>query len=356
MPLVALISARPGAVPPGCRTCSGPTHGSSRRRRRRCSRAMSRRWTKAGSGDCSGRPTTGPVADSSASPPRYRRGVHRAGARLRRTGPAADPRVEARRVLVVEKTPSHSLHVELIARYTPQCGSCTSSATAATCDVAHRGLAMGLSWGAPRTVSHAAKIWADHVAAAGPWLASRCTRSPLRGPASRRRGRCCSASSSSAGHRSSRPRRDGGSRSTRCTAGIGGHVGTLLGRRSRSPSRGRPDRRASFAAGTSAAGETPGRRGNGSSSTTSRGRAHRAGYEVDDRWLGRHAVRHSAGPRRPAPSAPALGGVGRRTSAARTRIRRRRGAGRRRVRAPRRARLDRFLTSARVDRRVVGRL
>ena len=70
--------------------------------------------------------------------------------------------------MVLEKTPSHSLHVDLIARYVPgvrfihliRDGRDVASSLVA----ASQG--WGASWGAPGNVARAARTWSDHVTAA----------------------------------------------------------------------------------------------------------------------------------------------------------------------------------------------
>ncbi len=67
--------------------------------------------------------------------------------------------------LVVEKTPSHSHHVDLIARYAPQVRFLhiirDGRDSAASLVAASKG--WGESWGAPSTVTRAAYMWANHV-------------------------------------------------------------------------------------------------------------------------------------------------------------------------------------------------
>jgi hypothetical protein len=70
--------------------------------------------------------------------------------------------------IVLEKTPAHSLHVELIARYAPQARFLhiiRDGRDVATSLVA-ASQSWGAAWGAPATVSQAARVWAEHVEAA----------------------------------------------------------------------------------------------------------------------------------------------------------------------------------------------
>jgi hypothetical protein len=70
--------------------------------------------------------------------------------------------------VVVEKTPSHSLHVELIAQFAPQVRFLhivrDGRDVAASLVDASQG--WGSAWGAPNTVARAARTWVDYVSAA----------------------------------------------------------------------------------------------------------------------------------------------------------------------------------------------
>jgi sulfotransferase family protein len=70
--------------------------------------------------------------------------------------------------VVLEKTPSHSLHTDLIARYAPQARFVhvvrDGRDVAQSLVAASRG--WGASWGAPTTIESAAAVWNEHVRAA----------------------------------------------------------------------------------------------------------------------------------------------------------------------------------------------
>lgn len=67
--------------------------------------------------------------------------------------------------VVVEKTPSHSVHVEQIARYAPQTRfvHIVRDGRDVAASLVSAGDGWGAAWGAPRTITDAAEIWVEYV-------------------------------------------------------------------------------------------------------------------------------------------------------------------------------------------------